>query len=108
MRKLVIGDYVLATKYTDGDPMDHFCVGFFSGMLVDRTGIPTERYLVANGRGVTLRASGFRRCERIQKKTGKILVDAFPFIGDRPGRSIWYWRRHIKELQEFVKSVKSD
>ena len=31
-RQLAQGDYVLATKYRDGDPCDHFVVGFF-GML---------------------------------------------------------------------------
>ena len=104
--RLVSGDYVLATKYSDGDPMDHFCVGFFRGMLVDCNGKTTNRFLVEDGDGQLFRASGFRRCERIQRRTGDILVAAFPFIGDQPGRSLWYWRRHLRELQELTEANK--
>jgi signal peptidase I len=96
------GDYVLATKYSDGDPRDHFCVGFFRGMLVDWDGRVTDRYLVEDISGRLFRESGFRRCERIQRRTGDILVAAFPLIGNRPGRSLWYWRRHLRELQALV------
>ena len=86
------GDYVLATKYKDGDPRDHFCVGLFRSML-------NERYLVEDSNGVLFRAGGFRRCEKIQQTTGDILIKAFPLIGDRPGHSLWYWRRHLKDLK---------
>ncbi len=89
------GDYVLATKYTDGDPCDPFCVGVFRAMLGDR-------YLVEDSNGDLFRASGFRRCEKIQRRTGDILVKAFPIIGDRPGHSLWYWRRHLKELEGLI------
>lgn len=100
--RLVTGDYVLATKYYDGDPCDHFCVGFFRCMLVDCQGRTTDRYLVADSDGHLFRANGFRRCERIQRNTGDILVAAFPYIGDKPGRSLWYWRRHLRELQDLI------
>jgi hypothetical protein len=104
--QLVSGDYVLATKYRDGDPMDHFCVGFFRGMLVDCYNKTTSRYLVEDGNGQLFRANGFQRCERIQRRTGDILVSAFPFIVDKPGRSLWYWRRHLRELQELTTNNK--
>jgi len=32
IKKIKKGDYVLATKYSDGDPKDHFAVGFFDKM----------------------------------------------------------------------------
>jgi len=32
-RAAVIGDYVLATKYSDGDPGDHFCVGWLKAVM---------------------------------------------------------------------------
>jgi hypothetical protein len=86
------GDYVLATKWSDGDPCDQFAVGYFHGMLEDR-------FLVAAEDGTLFRASGFRRCERISKRVGHALVDAFPMISDKPGRSLWYWRRHINALK---------
>jgi len=95
VKALVRGDYVLATKWSDGDPMDHFCVGLFREMLGDR-------FLVEDNSGQLFRRNGFRRCERIQRRTGDILVSAFPYIGDRRGHSLWYWRRHLKQLQELV------
>ena len=90
------GTYVLATKYRDGDPCDQFCVGFFARMLGDR-------YLVEDGDGVLFRASGFRRCEKIQKRTGDILTKSFPVIGDRQGPSLWHWRRNLKKLAQYAK-----
>ncbi len=30
---LCVGDYVLATKYHDGNPQDHWCVGFYHSTL---------------------------------------------------------------------------
>jgi hypothetical protein len=30
--KLNKGDYVVATKYGDGDPKDQFCIGFIEGL----------------------------------------------------------------------------
>ena len=45
-KKLNKGDYVLATKYSDGDSKDAFAVGFFNGMLIDRYGKTTNRYMV--------------------------------------------------------------
>jgi len=93
---LVKGDYVLATKWSDGGPMDHFCVGFFVGMLGE------DRYLVEDSARQLFRRGGFRRCKRVQKRTGDILVAAFPVIGDRRGKSLWYWRRHLKQLAELT------
>jgi hypothetical protein len=92
MADLQEGDYVLATKYGDGDPCDQFCVGFFAGMC-------RERYLVVDGDGKQFRHGGFRRCEKISRYVGETLVRAIPHIGDRSGRSLWYWRRHIKLLK---------
>lgn len=94
-KPLVCGDYVLATKYTDGDPCDHFYVGFFRGMLRDR-------YLVDDGNGRLARANGFRRCERISQRVGTALCAAMPIIGNVPGRSVWWWRRHVKAMEALV------
>lgn len=32
------GDYALATKWSDADPKDHWCVGFFDSMLLKGVG----------------------------------------------------------------------
>ena len=103
--KLKKGDYVLATKYSDGDPCDHFCVGFFDGMLKDNYGNETERYIVIDSDGARFRHSGFRRCERISKDVGDTLVSASPFIGDRRGYSLWYWRHHPKQLKDMIQDL---
>jgi hypothetical protein len=91
------GDYVLATKYSDGDPKDHFAIGFFHGMLIDNNGKETERFMVVDASGKNFRGNGFRRCERITQRTGKILCDGISIM-EQSCRSIWYWRRHLKEL----------
>lgn len=95
--QLKIGDYVLATKWRDGDPCDSFCVGFFSGMLEDR-------FLVVNNYGTLFRASGFRRCEKISHHVGEVLCKAMRIISDRPGRSLWYWRRHTTQLKKYMEN----
>lgn len=100
-RPLEKGDYVLATKYSDGDPCDHFVVGFFDRMLGD------DRFIVVDGDGVPFRASGFRRCERISQNVGGTIVAALRagVIGDQPGRSVWYWRRNPRKLKELTDAL---
>jgi hypothetical protein len=70
--KLVKGDYVLATKYRDGDPFDGYAVGFFDGMLPKVT---EDRFMVVDGEGKQYRWNGFRRCERISHELGSWIVD---------------------------------
>jgi hypothetical protein len=82
------GDYVLATKYNDGDPCDHFCVGFIADppMLPKLGG---DRFNVADADGNLFRGNGFRRCEVITAEEGAALVALFPSIGGKPGPSVW-------------------
>ena len=65
--RLAEGDYVLATKYDDGDPGDHWAVGFFDSMLGDR-------YMIVDGNGDQFRGNGFRRCEKITSEQGEWMV----------------------------------
>jgi hypothetical protein len=94
-RTLVRGDYVLATKYKDGSPCDHFYVGFFREML-------GCRYLVEDEKGKLVRANGFRRCERISNRVGHALVAAMQIISSNPWKSVWWWRRHVKALHALL------
>ena len=90
------GAYVLATNYADGYPAHQFCVGFFCGMLQDR-------YLVDDGHGVLYNKTGFSRCEPVSGEIGGRLVDAVQILIDmEPGKSIWWWRDHPKELFELL------
>lgn len=79
-----VGEYVLATKYEDGDPCDHFYVGFVSGYTNH------GRYLVCDNDGVNQRANGFRRAEVISAEEGAKLVALMPYIGDKHGKSLWW------------------
>jgi hypothetical protein len=82
-----IGDYVLATKYGDGDPGDHFAVGYYAG----RTPL-NDRHLVVHGEGIPFRANGFRRVKKISAGRGSWLVEHFPEI-ERSSHSVWWWAR---------------
>lgn len=75
------GDYVLATKYSDGDPKDPWGVGFFDEF-------DCERFYVMDSQGVWLRYGGFRRCEAISKDLGKYICD---HIEDIQQGSISLW-----------------
>jgi hypothetical protein len=86
MSDLKKGDYVLATKWGDGDPQDHWCVGFFSHMLRD------DRYIVVDDKGVPFRASGFRRVKRISPRRGKWLLNNAKWI-ELSNKSVWEWAR---------------
>jgi hypothetical protein len=94
------GDYVLATKYSDGDPGDQFAVGWFNGMLPKLGG---DRYMVRDASGKDFRRNGFRRCEPITHEQGVWFVEHQKEIeasmrdfyydddGNRHGRSVWDW-----------------
>ena len=92
------GDYVLATKYQDGDPGDRYCTGFYAGSF-DHFG--QTRHLVNKNDGTPWRANGFRRCEKITDAEGRWLVARFDQFepltlsddGERLlGKSVWDWR----------------
>ena len=85
MKPLVKGDYVLATKWSDGDPKDNWCVGFY-----DRQ--EGNRHFVVDGNGTQFRAGGFRRAKKISKARGDWLVKNIPDI-EKSGRSVWGFLR---------------
>lgn len=72
------GDYVLATKYSDGDPGDAWALGFYAGELLD-TYIGqikvAPRYLVNDSSGKTIRPNGYRRVARVRKDVGAWLLN---------------------------------
>lgn len=61
-----IGDYVLATKYSDGDPGDAWALGFYAGNVEDR-------HLVNDAAGLAIRLGGYRRVGRIPTEIGNWL-----------------------------------
>lgn len=98
----VPGDYVLASKYNDGDPGDQWSVGFFYGFLEKVT---SDRYMVIDNDGNQFRGNGFRRCRKISTKRGRWLVERATRINDLMlrgcRRSIWGWAKWPmnKEIQ---------
>jgi len=86
-----VGDYVLATKYDDGD---HCFVGFVSGYAWN------HRYLIADNDGNSQRANGFRRIEKLTEEEGLQLVAMMPFIVNRQGPSVWWYLNKIRRKGE--------
>lgn len=91
---LEVGDYVLATKWNDGSPCDHFCIGFLAGYTWH------NRYDILDNSGKLFRGNGFRRAERITAEEGKALLRIFPEIANKPGRSLWWHLASLRELPE--------
>ena len=46
------GDYCLATKYPDGDPLDHWVIGFYKGVLPK---IGDDRFEIVDENGKSFR-----------------------------------------------------
>ena len=80
----VAGDYVLATKWHDGDPGDHWAVGFYSEYKKGR------HYIVDN-EGKQLRNSGFRRVGPIDAEVGRWLLSAADVLEASPPGSVNLW-----------------
>ena len=83
--RLSVGDYVLATKWGDGDPNDQWCIGFYSGQEGDR-------HFVVDHDGKQFRSNGFRRAERISKDRGTFILTHKNMVEDG-SRSLWWWKR---------------
>jgi len=90
------GDYVLATKYSDGDPRDHWAVGFFDKMLEYSSG---DRFMVVDGDGEQFRGNGFRRAERIPTECGNWMVKNSKVL-EQASISIWGIRRRWRKLKK--------
>lgn len=102
------GDYVLATKYSDGDPGDSYCVGFYDGTLEK---IGDTRYMVVDNNGKQFRNNGHRRVEPITDAEGRWMIERFPHFKpferaqDEHGEdvlvgwSVWDWLAECRRAQ---------
>jgi hypothetical protein len=86
-----VGDYVLATKYGDGHPQDHWCVGFYAGLTNPEKYDP-PRYDVVDGEGKNFRGNGFRRIKKITPERGAWMLKHAKDI-ELSGRSVWRFAR---------------
>jgi phage terminase large subunit-like protein len=62
------GDYVVATKWSDGDLSDHWCVGVYDG---EKDG----RHFVKDASGQQFRINGFRRVQKITAEESRWLLE---------------------------------
>lgn len=91
-RDLQRGDYVLASKYSDGDPFDGFAVGWFDTML-PKPGDP--RFMVVDSSGKQYRGNGFRRAERITEDFGNWFCEhvvAIEALTQRSPINLWRFK----------------
>ena len=95
MQQLQKGNYVLATKYSDGDPHDQWCVGFYDQQL-DYKAAP--RHQVVDREGRQFRGNGFRRVKKISPERGKWLLDNAGMI-EMGARSLWWWVRQPMKME---------
>jgi len=92
MGELEKGDLVLATKWHDGDPCDHFVVGFWKSL--GRNG----KHNVVDDKGHLFRVNGFQRAEKISEYEAELLLEIMADIADKPGRPIWFYLETLRKL----------
>lgn len=66
-----VGDYVLATKYSDGDPGDNWALGWYAGLDRPESG----RHMVHDNDGGNIRPNGFLRAAPIRADVGRWLLE---------------------------------
>lgn len=84
-----LGDYVLATKYSDGDSGDQWCVGTLERVLDE---YDPPRFQVVDGDGNPFRHNGFRRVRGASRRMGERFVKNIPNI-EASRSSIWALHR---------------
>ena len=91
------GDYVLAHKWSDADPGDHWCVGFYDYPM--RGG---ERHMIVDNEGKPFRGNGFSHVVPITDAEGRWMIEHMPQIDAAPmwieegkeelqGKSVLVW-----------------
>lgn len=86
-----VGDYVLATKWSDGDPGDPWALGFYDG--IDLYLPSTPRHMVKDSSGKTIRPGGYRRVARIRKDVGAWLLNvAAKQLEQSPPGTVNMWK----------------
>ena len=86
----VKGDYVLATKFSDGDPGDAWAVGYYLGQLAK----PDGRHLVGDSEGKSFRPNGYGYVARIDPEFGSWLLDGAIYLERCPPGSVNLWDMH--------------
>lgn len=96
-----VGDYVLATKWSDGDPKDPWAIGVVS-YVGGKAEKGTLRYYMVPGVGVY--NTGYRKCQVITPEQGKWILDLKDAI-ESDQYSIWWWLENIPNQSTNTQSV---
>ena len=91
--RITKGEYVLATKWGDGDPGDHWGVGFY-----DR--FENGRHYVVDRAGKQIRGNGFRRVGRITVDVGRWLLSAAKSLEASPPGTVNLWTMLTERAHE--------
>lgn len=83
------GSYVLATKYSDGDPRDQWSVGFYDREY-------GGRHFVVDRDGNQLRRNGFRKVEELSEIEGIQLLFLKPMI-ENSSKSPWEFLSFLRQ-----------
>lgn len=97
------GDYVLAHKWSDADPGDHWCVGFYDYPMAGSGG----RHMIVDGHGQPFRGNGFSHVVPITDCEGAWMIERMPQIDAAPmwveegkdelqGKSVLEWLAEAK------------
>ena len=93
LKNISIGDYVFATKWSDGDPCDPHAVGFV-GLIDAEQG----RVVVNDAEGnVIYGHNGFRRAKKITAEEGQRMLAIMREVSDRYGPSMWGHLRRVRQ-----------
>ena len=85
-KSLEKGDYVLATKWYDGDPGDAWAIGFYDCEL-------RGRHYVLNGAGEQIRHNGYRAAGCITREVGEWLINvAAKQLEQSPPGTVNLWK----------------
>lgn len=86
--EIKVGDYVLATKYKDGDPGDAWGVGFYHSSF-DHFG--EQRHLIIDSAGKQIRHGGFRRVGHITAEYGTWVLSVSKHLEGSPPGTVNLW-----------------
>jgi hypothetical protein len=90
MSEIAKGAYVLATKYSDGDPGDAWAVGYYLGK--ERMG-HEDRHMVGDKDGKPYRASGYRYARaNLRPEVGAWLVKNNAILEQSPPGAVNLWK----------------
>jgi hypothetical protein len=89
--KMKDGDYVLASKYDDGDPHDHWAVGLYVKEF--KVG-KQRRHDIVDGDGKLFRHNGFRRVQHITEQEGDWIIENKDEMHCQ--KSVWHFLREFR------------